>query len=98
MGGGKCDNKDGWFVQPTIIQAKDPKYVTMCEEFLGLYLPFIFIRLIALKTLELVDNTSPYALTGAIIAHDRQAVELATNKLRNAAGNFISMINRQVLW
>jgi 1-pyrroline-5-carboxylate dehydrogenase len=33
MGGGKCDNKDGWFVQPTIIQAKDPKYVTMCEEF-----------------------------------------------------------------
>jgi 1-pyrroline-5-carboxylate dehydrogenase len=51
-----------------------------------------------LKTLELVDNTSPYALTGAIIAHDRQAVELATNKLRNAAGNFISMINRQVLW
>jgi 1-pyrroline-5-carboxylate dehydrogenase len=87
--GGKCDNKDGWFVQPTIIQAKDPKYVTMCEEIFGPVLTvYIYPANSFEKTLELVDNTSPYALTGAIIARDRQAVELATNKLRNAAGNF----------
>lgn len=87
--GGKCDSKQGWYVQPTVIQAKDPKYVTMCEEIFGPVLTiYVYPANSFEKTLELVDNTSPYALTGSIISQDRAAVELATNKLRNAAGNF----------
>ena len=87
--GGKCENKQGYFVQPTIIAAKDPKYVTMCEEIFG---PVLTVHVYPAnsfeKTLELVDNTSPYALTGSIIARDRVAIDLASRKLRNAAGNF----------
>jgi 1-pyrroline-5-carboxylate dehydrogenase len=87
--GGKCDSRDGWFIQPTIIQAKDPKYVTMCEEIFGPVLTvYIYPANGFERALHLVDTTSPYALTGAVIAQDRNAVELATNKLRNAAGNF----------
>lgn len=87
--GGKCDKKEGYFIQPTIIEAKDPNYVTMCEEIFGPVLTvYIYPANSFEKTLELVDKTSPYALTGAIIAQDKAAVELATNKLRNAAGNF----------
>ncbi len=87
--GGKCDSKNGWFIQPTVIQAKDAKYVTMCEEIFGPVLTvYVYPANSFEKTLELVDNTSPYALTGSIISQDRAAVELATNKLRNAAGNF----------
>jgi 1-pyrroline-5-carboxylate dehydrogenase len=87
--GGKCDSKDGWFIQPTIIQAKDPKYVTMCEEIFGPVLTvYIYPANSFEKTLDLLDNTSPYALTGAVISSDREAIELATRKLRNAAGNF----------
>lgn len=87
--GGKCDKKEGYFIQPTIIEAKNPKYVTMCEEIFGPVLTvYIYPANSYERTLELLDNTSPYALTGAVIAKDRTAVELATNKLRNAAGNF----------
>ncbi len=87
--GGKCDSKEGWFVQPTVIEAKKSKYVTMCEEIFGPVLTvYIYPANSFEKTLELVDSTSPYALTGAVIAQDRAAVELATNKLRHAAGNF----------
>jgi len=87
--GGKCDKKEGYFIQPTIIIAKDPKYVTMCEEIFGPVLTiYIYPANSFEKTIELVNTTSPYALTGSIIAEDRYAVELATNKLRNAAGNF----------
>lgn len=87
--GGKCDSKQGWYIQPTVIQANDPKYVTMCEEIFGPVLTvYVYPANSFEKTLELVDNTSPYALTGSIISQDRAAVELATNKLRNAAGNF----------
>lgn len=87
--GGKCDSREGWFVQPTVIQAKDPKYVTMCEEIFGPVLTvYVYNANQFEKTLELLDNTSPYALTGAIIARDRAAIELATTKLNNAAGNF----------
>ncbi len=87
--GGKCDSKNGWFIQPTVIQAKDAKYVTMCEEIFGPVLTvYVYPANSFEKTLELVDKTSPYALTGSIISQDRAAVELATNKLRNAAGNF----------
>lgn len=87
--GGKCDKKEGYFIQPTIIEAKNPKYVTMCEEIFGPVLTvYVYPSNSFEKTLDLVDSTSPYALTGSIIAQDRQAVDLATSKLRNAAGNF----------
>ena len=87
--GGECNKEKGYFIEPTIIEAKDPKYVSMCEEIFG---PVLTVHVYAAgsfeKTLELVDDTSPYALTGSIIARDRAAVELATEKLRHSAGNF----------
>ena len=87
--GGKCDKKEGYFIQPTIIEAKNPKYVTMCEEIFGPVLTvYIYPANSFEKTLDLLDSTSPYALTGAVISRDRDAIELATKKLRNAAGNF----------
>ncbi len=87
--GGKCDKKEGWFVQPTVIEAKNPKFVTMCEEIFGPVLTlYVYPANNFEKALELVDTTSPYALTGAVIAQDRAAVELATERLRHAAGNF----------
>jgi 1-pyrroline-5-carboxylate dehydrogenase len=87
--GGKCDSREGWFVQPTIIEAKNPQYVSMCEEIFGPVLTvYIYPANGFEKALDLVDNTSPYALTGSIIAQDRQAVERATERLRHAAGNF----------
>lgn len=87
--GGKCDKKEGYFIQPTIIQAKTPKYVTMCEEIFGPVLTvYVYPANSFEKTLDLVNETSPYALTGAVISTDRDAIELATKKLRNAAGNF----------
>jgi 1-pyrroline-5-carboxylate dehydrogenase len=87
--GGKCDKKDGYYIQPTVIEAKSPKYVTMCEEIFGPVLSiYVYPANSFEKTLDLLDNTSPYALTGSVIAQDRSAIELATYKLRNAAGNF----------
>jgi 1-pyrroline-5-carboxylate dehydrogenase len=87
--GGKCDKTEGYFIEPTIIEASDPKYVTMCEELFGPVLTiYIYDENKFEETLRLVDGTSSYALTGAIIAQDRFAVELATNRLRNSAGNF----------
>ncbi len=87
--GGVCDKSKGYFVQPTVIEAKDPQYVTMCEEIFGPVLTvYVYKAGEFEKTIELVDSTSPYALTGSIIAQDRKAIELAVEKLRNAAGNF----------
>lgn len=87
--GGKCDKRNGYFIQPTIIETRDPKYVTMCEEIFGPVLTiYIYDAEKFEETLELVDLTSPYALTGSVIAQDRNAVDLATEKLRHAAGNF----------
>ena len=87
--GGNCDKSKGFFIEPTVIEAQDPRYITMCEEIFG---PVLSLHVYDAdkyeEALELVDSTSPYALTGAVIAKDRNAVELATNKLRNAAGNF----------
>ena len=87
--GGTYDKTKGYFIHPTVIEAKDPKYVTMCEEIFG---PVLTIHVYDAdkfgEALHLVDETSPYALTGAIISRDRFAVELATERLRNAAGNF----------
>ena len=87
--GGNCDKSKGWYIQPTVIEAKDPNYVTMCEEIFGPVLTiYVYDAEKFEETIELVDTTSPYALTGSVLAQDRAAVELATNKLRNAAGNF----------
>jgi len=87
--GGKCDKTIGYFIEPTIIEAADPYYATMCEELFGPVLTiYVYDENKFEETLKLVDSTSPYALTGAVLAQDRYAVELATNKLRNSAGNF----------
>ena len=87
--GGNCDKSKGYFIEPTVIVAQDPKYVTMCEELFGPVLTlYVYNENEFEKTLELVNTTSEYALTGAIIAQDRYAITTATEKLRNAAGNF----------
>ncbi|MEN9511306.1 MAG: hypothetical protein RLZZ370_1125, partial [Bacteroidota bacterium] len=87
--GGGYDKSKGYFIQPTIIMAKDPMYTTMCEEIFG---PVLSIYVYGddefESTLHLVDKTSEYALTGAVIAQDRYAIVRATEALRNAAGNF----------
>jgi 1-pyrroline-5-carboxylate dehydrogenase len=87
--GGKCDKTEGYFIEPTVIEASNPHYVTMCEELFGPVLTvYIYDENKYEDTLKLVDSTSAYALTGAVLAQDRYAVELAVNKLRNSAGNF----------
>ena len=87
--GGGCDKSKGYFIEPTVIEAKDPKYTTMCEELFGPILTvYVYDENKFEETLRLVDETSEYALTGAVLARDRHAVELATNLLRNSAGNF----------
>jgi 1-pyrroline-5-carboxylate dehydrogenase len=87
--GGKCDKTKGYFIQPTVIEAKDPKYITMCEEIFGPILTiYVYNANRYEDALNMVNNTSPYALTGSVIAEDKKAVELATDRLRNAAGNF----------
>ncbi len=87
--GGEGDRSKGYFVQPTIVEAKDPMYRTMCEEIFGPVLTmYVYDADKFDETLRLVDQTSPYALTGSIVARDRDAIDLATNRLRNAAGNF----------
>jgi 1-pyrroline-5-carboxylate dehydrogenase len=87
--GGGYDKTHGYFIDPTIIETTDPKYVTMCEELFG---PVLTIHTYNAddweKMLDVVDSTSPYALTGAIFSQDRYAVDLMTKKLVNAAGNF----------
>lgn len=89
VAGGNYDKSKGYFIEPTIIRANDPKYVTMCEELFGPVLTlYVYDENKFEETLKLVDSTSIYALTGAIIAQDRYAIEYATKALRNAAGNF----------
>jgi 1-pyrroline-5-carboxylate dehydrogenase len=87
--GGTFDKSKGYFIEPTVIEALNPKYVTMCEEIFGPVLTIYIYEADEYEaTLKLVDETSPYALTGSVIAQDRYAVELAVKQLRNAAGNF----------
>jgi 1-pyrroline-5-carboxylate dehydrogenase len=89
IAGGNFSKTKGYFIEPTIIVSKDPKSATMCEEIFGPVLTiYVYPAEQFEKTLTLVDNTSAYALTGAIISQDRAAVEMATDRLRNAAGNF----------
>ncbi|ANH82154.1 1-pyrroline-5-carboxylate dehydrogenase [Niabella ginsenosidivorans] len=87
--GGTCDKREGYFIQPTVIEAKDPRFITMREEIFGPVLTvYVYPAGQFEKTLELVDHTSPYALTGSIFSRDRAAIETATRRLSNAAGNF----------
>ena len=87
--GGKYDKSKGYFIEPTVILAKDPNYVTMREEIFGPVMTiYVYKDSEFDKTLSLVDKTSEYALTGAILANDRYVVEKATNALKNSAGNF----------
>jgi 1-pyrroline-5-carboxylate dehydrogenase len=87
--GGNFSKKNGYFVEPTVIETSDPKYLTMCEEIFGPVLTiYVYPTNQFEKTLDLLDKTSKYALTGAIISQDRASINLATDKLRHAAGNF----------
>jgi len=87
--GGKCDKTKGYFIEPTIIEVTDPRYVTMCNELFGPVLTiYVYDENKFEDALKLVDTTSPYALTGSVIAQDRNAIELATKRLTNSAGNF----------
>lgn len=89
IAGGTYDKSKGYFINPTVIVTKDPKYVTMCEELFGPVLTiYVYDENKFEETLDIVNTTSPYALTGAIISNDRYAIELATQKLSQAAGNF----------
>lgn len=89
IAGGNYDNSKGYFIEPTVLLVDDPKYTTMCEELFGPVLTiFVYEDEDFDKTLDIIDSTSIYALTGAVIGQDRYALEKATNKLRNAAGNF----------
>ncbi len=89
IAGGNYDKSKGYFIEPTVIEAKDPNYVSLCEEIFGPVLTiYIYNENKFDETMEIVNTTSPYALTGSIIAQDRNAILSATNKLRYAAGNF----------
>lgn len=87
--GGGYDKTEGYFIEPTVIVTTDPKYITMQEELFGPVLTlYVYPADEYEETLKLVDETSPFALTGAIFAHDRYAITVAVDKLVNAAGNF----------
>lgn len=89
IAGGTYDKSKGYFVEPTVVVTTDPSSITMCEEIFGPVLTiYVYEPKDFEKTLELVDSTSPYALTGSIISKDRYAIEVATKKLTNSAGNF----------
>jgi 1-pyrroline-5-carboxylate dehydrogenase len=89
LAGGTAAGDEGYFIQPTLIETGDPGYRCLCEEIFG---PVVTVYVYPdnewLETLEIVDRTSPYALTGAVFSRDRVAVREAMSALRNAAGNF----------
>ena len=89
IAGGNFDKSVGYFIEPTVILTKDPNYITMQEEIFGPVLTiYVYENEKFEETLELVDKTSPYALTGAVFGNDRFYIDLMTRKLENAAGNF----------
>lgn len=89
ISGGEFDKSKGYFIEPTVIVASDPKYRTMCEEIFGPVLSiYVYDDSEFDDLLKLVDNTSPYALTGAVFANERAVIARATKVLRHAAGNF----------
>jgi 1-pyrroline-5-carboxylate dehydrogenase len=89
IAGGNYDKSEGYFIEPTVLLTKDPKYTTMCEEIFGPVITiYVYDQNEFEATLDLVDSTSPYALTGSIFSKDRYAIEVATKRLEQAAGNF----------
>jgi 1-pyrroline-5-carboxylate dehydrogenase len=87
--GGTVTGDEGYFIEPTFIETRDPGYRLMCEEIFGpVVTAYVYPDAKWAETLEIVDRTSPYALTGAIFANDRAAVRQATSALQHAAGNF----------
>jgi 1-pyrroline-5-carboxylate dehydrogenase len=89
LAGGTGHDQEGYFIRPTLIRTRDPRSVTMCEEIFGpVVTVYVFPDRHWADTLDLVDTTSPYALTGAIFANDRAAIDEAQRSLRFAAGNF----------
>lgn len=87
--GGGCDDSKGYFVEPTLIETTDPSYRLMCEEIFGpVVTTYVYPDGKWAETLDILDRTSPYALTGAVFATERSALREATSALRNAAGNF----------
>ena len=89
VAGGGVDKSKGYFVQPTIIKASKPDYITMCDEIFGPVLTvYVYDSDKFEEIIPIVDSTSPYALTGAVFAQDRYAIQYATEHLVNAAGNF----------
>lgn len=89
LAGGGADDREGWFIQPTLVQVEDPGYRLMCEELFGPVLAvYVYPDAEWQETLALVDRTGPYALTGAVFAQERARLAEATVALRQAAGNF----------
>lgn len=89
IAGGNHSKTEGYFIEPTVIVAKDPSYRTMCEEIFGPVLTiYVYDENEWEETLALLNATSPYALTGAVFSQDRYAINTAINALRHAAGNF----------
>jgi 1-pyrroline-5-carboxylate dehydrogenase len=87
--GGNYDKSKGYFIQPTVIKTTDPKFKTMCEEIFGpVVTVFVYEDENFESILQTVNETSEYALTGAVYSQDRYALELAMKKLENSAGNF----------
>jgi len=87
--GGNCDKSVGYFIEPTVILAKKPDYETMVEELFGPVLTvYVYEDEKMDETLTILDNTSIYALTGAVMSQDRYNIEKITKRLENAAGNF----------
>ncbi len=87
--GGHCDKSIGYFIEPTVIQVDDPRYKSMCEEIFGPVLSiYIYEDDQFDQTIDILNDSSPYALTGALFARDRFVIETASNKLRHTAGNF----------
>jgi 1-pyrroline-5-carboxylate dehydrogenase len=89
IAGGNCDDSKGYFIDATVIETTNPRFRTMEEEIFGPVITiYVYDDVDYEKTLRLCDQTSPYALTGAVFATDRKAIEIAETTLRNAAGNF----------
>lgn len=87
--GGEYDDSEGYFISPTVVVTENPKFRTLCEEIFGPVLTiYVYPADDFEATLDLLDKTSDYALTGAVLSGDRYAIDLATKKLSNAAGNF----------
>ncbi|MEY4609570.1 MAG: hypothetical protein RL625_1787 [Gemmatimonadota bacterium] len=89
LAGGGADKSTGWFVQPTLVETKDPSYRLLCEEIFGpVVTAYVYDDAKWTETLALIDRTSPFALTGAVFAQDRAALAEAHAALRHSAGNF----------